>query len=428
MDLHAQNLNSVSPEPPAAPSSKKLKFGCSGCLMVILGLILLAYFVVFQTSIPLKLVAGSIEKNTIIDGRQLEIRGVGGSLSRGLKIKELVVPGEYGDTTIKNLKVKYKKPVRWFTRGQVTITEISTSSAEFVVANDFFEADEETDEESPEEGLEEADSDTSQEDSSTAGEGFFDLQLLKFENTRIRTVDGSVDVNIPLIHLKGLYIDHDEFKIEEFEIDSNVLSAALAEGRSVEIDGDKFVFDQRIEFVVKPDIHEKVIRDIPVTFEFNKDSGQTTTRITAFDGALEQVDFGARTSFIHLKSFSPENYLLLDEFVMPSQFEMTSRQTEDLVKVEAGSFVLGKTTFQFEAQDIDETDDQAAIEAKASAGPYQVTALVRPDKSEKAWPPILVQLNSTPEAPMREILAQLRHDSDYASLSAEDKLSIDKIK
>ena len=124
-----------------------------------------------------------------------------------MKIREIIIPGENGDSTIKDLRFRYKKPLRMFTRGQFILTEVSTSSAEFIVSNDFFESDE-ADPESDDWELEDE-----PETDSMGSEGFFELRLLKLQNTRLRSVDGSIDVNIPLIHMKGLRSEHDNFKI-----------------------------------------------------------------------------------------------------------------------------------------------------------------------------------------------------------------------
>ena len=410
----------------SADSGKKFKFGCSGCLIVILGIILVGYILAFQSSIPVKMIAGSIEKNTVIDGRKLEIDGVGGSLSRGVKIKKLVIPGEHGDSIITGLKFRYKKPVRWFTRGQVTITEISCKSAEFVVANDFFDSESRDEEPSTDEEWEEEYEITS-EDSLVTGDGFFDLKLLRFENARIRTVDRSVDVSIPLIHMKGLRIDRDNFKIDEFNIDSDVLSASLGGPGKAELDGKGVTFDQSLNMTIKPEIHEKVIRDIPLTFQFGMDKGRSATRVSAFGGAFEQADFADGRSRVRLSSLSPNDYLNFEGYIVPDDITMTAVQKGDQVSMEAGSFRIGKTTFTFEAREFEDSAEES-MTGKATAGPYQVTAHVRPDKSDKSWPPMIVELSSQPDAPRKEILAQLYHGTDYDSLNGDQKAAIDKIK
>ena len=416
---HPQDPN---PDPDSNTAEKKGRFGCSGCLVVILGILLITYVLIFQTSIPLKLIAGNIEKNTVIDGRRMEINGVGGSFSRGVRIKKLIIPGEYGDTTITNLKFKYKRPVRWFTRGQVTITEISTNSAEFVVANDFFDSDEE--DEAPEEWEEEHDS--HHEENAASGGGFFQLHLLKFQDTRIRSADGSVNIHIPLIHMEGLHIDHDDFKIEKFEIDSNMLSASLADGRTVEIDGETVSFDQRIDILVKPAIHESVIKEIPLSFDFGKDKGRTTSRITALDGAMEQVDFNGERSLVRFNSLSPLEYLKFDDYLIPNHLNLRVDQEGERIKLDAGNFSIGQTAFNFESREFNESEDEAII-GTGNAGPYDITATINPVKSDKAWPPIEVELSSKPEAPKNEILAQLYHGKTYGELSKDEKAVIDSL-
>jgi len=419
-------MNSDNPQPaetdnPPLETPKK-RGGCAGCMMILLGILLFGYILIFQTPIPLKLIAGNIEKNTVIDGRRLEIKGVGGSLSRGIKIKRLLVPGEHGDTTITDLKFRYKKPTRWFTRGQFIITEISSGSAEFVVANDFFTTKED---ESASDGGEPGH--TSEQEQVFKEDGFFELQLLHFRNTRIRTADNSVDIRIPEIHLKGLRADSEGMSIEDFKIDSDVLDAELGKGRSVTIDGSKVTFDQRIVFAIKPAIHKSVIRDIPVSFEFSKSKGTAASRITAFDGAMEQVDFGDQHSFVRFERLMPSKYMRFDGLVMPGELNLTARQQGEMVTLEAGSFVIGKTTFSYEAREFHEDADEAIV-GTTTAGPLEITASIIPDKSDNAWPPILVELGSKPEAPRNEILAQLYHGKDYASLTEEEKAAVDKLK
>ena len=89
-------------------SGCNIRFGCLGCLGTLFCTVLVGYLIIFHSSIPVKWIAGKIADTAEIDGKKVQIVGVGGSLKKGVTIKQLVIPGKEGDSTITGLAFKYK--------------------------------------------------------------------------------------------------------------------------------------------------------------------------------------------------------------------------------------------------------------------------------------------------------------------------------
>ena len=75
-----------------------------------------------------------------LDNRQsfIDRKGVGGSISKGVTIKEITVFGDEGDSTIEGFKFQFNGLVDSIRNKRVIIEEISTERAEFIVAPSFF--------------------------------------------------------------------------------------------------------------------------------------------------------------------------------------------------------------------------------------------------------------------------------------------------
>ena len=142
---------------------------------------------------------------------------------------------------------------------------------------------------------------------------------------------------------------------------------------------------------------------------------------------MEQFDFDKKSMLIRITSFSPQDYLNFDGYIVPGTINLVSDRKSKHVKIEAGNFSIGQTLFHFEGGEFLDSEDEVLI-GKANSGPYQVTAHLGPNKGDNDWPPFKLKLSSKPEAAKQDILAQLYHGKNYASLTTEEKAAIDKLK
>ncbi|MDF1850938.1 MAG: hypothetical protein P1U85_08905 [Verrucomicrobiales bacterium] len=408
---------------PVDPSTKKK--GCLGCLgitvLVLAILFLVPYLLIFHSPLPVKWLAGEVAENSNLDGSSIDLSGVGGSISKGVTVKEIVVYGAEGDSTVEGFKFHFNGLVDSIWNKRLIIEELSTERAEFVVASSFFEdmTDEEEEEEVSDSG--------SETDTSKDGEDFlFELQELRFANSHFRSPDGELDIEIPLVRLAGLKIDGESFELEEVEVVSDYIKVELSDASPVIIDGREMPFNKKVSGAFLPGIHEAVIAEIKFSVEFATVGGKTSHRILFFDGAIEQAMLADGVSRVQFKNLSVADYLDCEDLVMPQNFTLMAREQDSAVMLEPGEFTLGTTRFETAAQEVDADAPEEAIIGRAKVGDYEIESKVRPEK-DRIWPPISVELTSKPELGPRKLLALVYFQRELSELTEDEKAKVERL-
>jgi hypothetical protein len=405
-----------TPIPPHQSQDQPKKKGCGwGCLAWLVGaplaILLTGYITLFHTSLPLKWLAGTLESDSVT------MTGVSGSISSGFGIEKLTIHGESGDSTIEGITFRYSGLIDSISNDQLVIEEISVESADIIAGADAFESSNEDEESSEPSG---------NSTTSTKGSGIklFELQKLSITNTRYRTADGLIDVDIPAIRLEGLKVEGDNFELAKFEVISDSLDVSLADATPEEIEGQLMPFKRRLYGKVLPKIHPLVISKIDFNIEFAAVAGATKSRVTACGGSYQQTMLPDGSSIVRFTGFNLNKYMDMKSFVSPENLTTTVRETDNVVKLKDGEFFLGKTRFEIRKQEIDSSDPEAVILCQAQVEGLAVVAMLKPDK-ENSWPPLIVELDSKPKKAKPELLAQIYFQSAYESLTPEEKTRID---
>lgn len=392
--------------------------------MIVAILFLVPYLLIFHSPLPVKWVAKEMVESSSVDGSAFDLSGVGGSISKGVTVKEITFYGQEGDSTIEGFKFHFNGLVDSIWKERLIIEELSTERADFVVAPGFFK--EMVDDEEERENR--SDEDTAKTgDSGEGDQGLhFELQELRFANSHFRSPDGELDIQIPLVRLVGLKIVGDEFGLDEFEIDSDHIQVELSDASPETIEGIRVPFTRKITGSVSPGLHPLVESEIDFSFEFAALGGEAGSRILAFGGAMEQTLLPGGVSRVRFDGLSLGDFFHSEDLVLPEDLTFTARQKGNRVAVDAGGFSLGQTRFVTPGQEVDEDDPKAAIVGHAEVGEYKVEALIRPEDGQ-VWPPFVVEIRSSPELQSRELLARLYYQRSLADLTAEEKARVDKL-
>lgn len=419
--------NSTFAEPKPATQSKSSSsrgwfFGCFGCATILIGvpllLILAGYFILFHTSVPFQMVAG---ENFDFNGNPVEINGVSGSISSGFEIEEVVVHGEDQDSRIEGLTLHYNGIWDTVSNERIVIEELSADKAEFHVGNDFFSFVNSGDSEDHSDfDYDDVEFDSDGGDMS----GLFELKELNFKNTTLRSDDGHIDIDIPLIRIAGLKIEGDDFDLQELEIQSNCLNMQLVDATPDSLDGIELPFKRKIIGNVLPQIHASVKSPIDFSVELGAKNGSTVSRLTAFNGEFQSCSLPGGDTVVQFTDFLPERFLDPGSFVVPEQLNMNARISKDgRVAVSEGSFKIGLTEFAIPEQEVDENDPDAKIVSSGTAGNTDVTASMVL-LEDQVWPPFRVHLESEQTMNPKELFANVYYHRPFEELAEDEQQKV----
>ena len=304
--------------------SKNRALGCGlGCMVVFFAVFLGGYLTIFHSSLPVRFITSKIVEVAQAAGVALEIDGVSGSLSKGISIENMVIPGTTGTSTISALTFHHNGITKWG-KGEVVIKELSTESADFVVSEEFFNMADNTNLTA----TSSADMPSNVTVNTTTTDmpfyGVFELRKLKLANTRFRTADGQIDLNIPLIHLSGLKITDKSFELDELEVESDLLELKLVKASPQQVDGQMLDFKKRIEGVVREGAHKSVTAPIVFSVDMTADGWEMTSRTVAFDGAMEQILMPDGQSIVHFRNLTLSDYVETPGRLLPEQMRFTA--------------------------------------------------------------------------------------------------------
>ena len=404
--------------------------GCLGCLgisfLVLAILFLVPYLLIFHSPLPVKWLAGEVAENSNLDGSSIDLSGVGGSISKGVTVKEVVVYGAEGDSTIEGFKFHFNGLVDSIRNKRLIIDELSTERAEFVVGAGFFKDMVDDEEEGEDEEKENEGAESGSESEEGSEDFHFELRELRFSNSHFRSPDGELDIKIPLIRLTGLSIVGDEFGLDEFEIDSDHIQVELSDASPETIEGVRVPFTKKISGSVSPGLHPLVKSEIDFSFEFAALDSEASSRIFVFGGAMEQTLLPDGVSRVRFAGLSLGDFFHSEDLVLPEKLTFKALQKGNRVAIDAGEFFLGQTRFETPQQEVNEDDPDAAIIGHADVGEHKVEALIRPEEGQ-IWPPFVVELSATSDLKPRELLAQVYFQRALEVLTVEEKARIDAL-
>ena len=404
------------PHPEAGPRGCRPGGCILGCFGVGVGIPLIAgiviYILAFHSSVPLKIVAGGVN-----DSSPIELKGVGGSVSSGFTVEEVI----FEESKIKGLTLRYSGLWDAIKNQHFVIEEFSASESEFVVGADWLDHTETRDDDT---GVTSSGGSAAASDESLPFH--FELRKLDIRDTRIRSADGAFDVSIPTIRLAGLSIKNDNFDLAELEVVSDFINLELVAATPVRIDGHYLPFSRMIRGSVLPGIHELVTKEIDFTLELAAVGSQTKGRLIAFGGTYEQVDLpdgGQRTI---LRDFTPADYLNCADLLPPERFNLTihDQPASTIKEIDGGEFYLGKTRFEVPAQTQDEADPASGTVGHAEIGDLKIT--VRYPSNSTSWSP-RAELTSEPEMTSHDLLSRIYFERAYEELDAAQKSRVDDL-
>lgn len=415
--------------PTGGKGGEKSKKGCLfGCLGTAIGvpliLVLVGYFLLMHSSLPLKMVA-----NLLNEDKNITIEGIGGSISKGFTIDSLrASDGSGNESVFEGLTLQWGDIDRMRTKREVVIEKIGLESAHIYVDG----SDSKT----------EAEIDSSEEttaDSSSSGEplNLFEIKEIDVRKVVIESKTGDFKLELDEFLMKGFRIKGDDFDLASLSVASNMLDIRLEDADSVEFDGKSIPFKRRVVGTVKSEMHKDLLRDIEFTIELGAMTGGVVTRVQAFDGKFQIVDLGeGREKSMTITDFTPADYSApesagavknLSVYVLSGEKDpATGKEAQQL---QSGNFTLGTAEFTMAPQQISgKTDDSPSgtrpIIATTQRGGLEITATL----TDKSAPPFFdLALSSEPTRNQREIISLLWFDTPLAELSEAQAAEAEKI-
>lgn len=400
--------------------SRGRKWGCLGCLGVLIAVPLtlmgVGYYVLFHTSVPLKMM---VSEDFDINGKPVELRGLSGSISNGFAIEEIVVHDDLENTVIEGLTFHYSGLWDSIFNNRFVIEELSADRSVFIVSDDFFSGSvtEDNEEEQDDRAAAEA-------TDGIKSEFVFELRELNFRETSFKSADGEIDIKIPLVRLTGLKIDANDASLAELEVVSDFLDLELVDAEPVEIDGQALPFQQKVTGIVYPKIHPLIISEIDFSFEFAAVKGRSATRMSAFNGQMQNISFPDGTTHTQFDHFSLGKFVDPTGYIVPERFSFHSSEVKKIMTVGPGEFFLGKTRFEVKAQEINTSSSDAVLVSQAEINGQKFEATLQPVE-QQVWPPFRIEIKSEQKLNAKQQLSLVYFHSTYNELTPEQKFLID---
>lgn len=249
------SFDSFPPNPMTTQSGEDSgKKGCLlGCLgVVIVGPILvfiIGYIVVLHTSIPLQLVAKALEED-----ENISIEGFGGSISRGFTIDSFHYRDDFGNQShFEGLALKWADINRMLRHGELVIEEISLRRAHlYIDPSDDIEAD----------PIEEDRDDFELGERTDESLKLFAINKVDVRQVVIESSTGDFKLELEAFLMEGLRIEGDDFNLSSLTVDSNLVDLEVEDAETISIAGKVIPFQRRITGVLKPEMHQGLIKPI----------------------------------------------------------------------------------------------------------------------------------------------------------------------
>jgi hypothetical protein len=390
----------------------KKSMGCGGCLLYLLGGILLTialvvgagYYTLMHTAYPLKKVAQVIEQ-TARPESPITIKNISGSFSTGARIKTL----KWENGEVENLCITYDNLLTSIRSKRFIFREISVTKAHISV----FEPDSAS---KTNEFSAQGRSDTPfnwnlfQIDKLSLADIFltnrltgFSIAIPKFEWTGFKWEKGTTEFGT-------IRADTDQFKIET--------GKATLPG-----------FITRLTGTLRPRLHPSILKEFSFDAEIGPLGSNTPCRVTAFDDAFTATVNPDGTGILKIQSLNIASYFK-DLWLQDVNLDVETQKLggDFPLHIKSGSFRLGKTLFTVTPTTIQTKEKPQVpltlLDARAEINGTKIQYnLIVKDASEK----IVHQIKSQPELKPDELVALVLFEKSVADLTAAEKATAKKL-
>lgn len=407
-------MRPATPVPPAKSSRKGCLFGCLGTVIgVPVLVVLVGYYLVMHTSLPLRLVASAMEE----DG-SISIEGIGGSISRGFTVEEFRHTDPSGNQSVlEGLKITWGDINRMRKHRELVIEEISLRRAHLFLDNsEIAEAEE-------------------RGNGSTTGNGeplnLFEIKKVDIRQVVIESTTGDFKLELDEIRMDGLRIERNDFSLAALTVGSNLVDLEVQDASTANIAGETVGFQRAIVGTIKPGIHKSLIKEIDLAVELGARGGEVVYRARALNGSVEVVSLGrGNHETVRVDDYSSADYFA-PEVASPVVDLSLRLRTGDPTPgtgarpglLESGRFTLGTTAFTIAPHTV--TEDTTAPGSKplpligtAKVGDVEITATL--DEPHSPPPLFRVDLSSQPERETQDLVALLWFGKSLAELSPQE--------
>jgi len=441
--------------PPKTSAVKVWLFVLGGLGLLLVSLVVGAYYVLMHTAVPLRMFASMFTSGT--DGENVRIDGISGSISKGFKVKTIQWGKEGMEASeIRDVSIAYNN--FWDLMGgqRVVFKEIRVGKAHLDVTGlEQLALPDISDDSS-------VYSDTnwgggsnmaawtnsfaarrSRRSAARRGLGLFQLDRVSVEDVFLTNRANGFSLSVPAIEWKGFKVMDGKVELGELKIDSDRLKVTTKPAEEVELNGKKVAFQKRLEGTILPRFHPAVRQPIAFTVDVGHTGKSLFWRMKAFEGKLQASQLEDQTGFVRCEDLDLAAYL---NAPVPQHLSMdaffpekhhgeqallntgNAASSKDLVKLSKGSFKLGLMTFEIEPLELDRSDETMktnGLVAIGRSGTNVITYhLIVPDRPWK------VEQRLTAEPPMttEDTLARVFYEKPFAELTDVDQAAVKKMK
>jgi hypothetical protein len=417
---------------PFAPGQTPRKNNCLfGCLGILIGvpvlLVIIGYFVIMHTAVPLRLLA-----NTLNHDKSLKIEGIGGSISKGFTIESIRYTNPAGnESVLEGLALQWGDLMRMNRNQELVIEKIGLRRAHIFVDT----SNKSTTTKSTTTSSSSSGTTVSSSSSSVEKLNLFEIKNVDVREVVVESTTGDFKLELAQILMKGFRIKGNQLDLDALSVGSNFLDLHLEDAQPVTIDGYPVPFTRSIVGELKPEMHKSLTRKIDFTVELGAVVGQMVTRARGFNGAVEAVNLGPLGhETITFKDFTPADFLAPDFSGPVSKLSMVIQTPEKAAEagprpanLESGNFTLGTTLFTMAPQvlnhDTSKPDELAdPIIATSQRDGLEITVTL----NQSQQPPFFqVGLSSKPSREPRDLIALLWFGKPYNDLTADQVATVD---
>jgi hypothetical protein len=387
-------------DPPSTP--KKSCLGCLlnlliGFVLLILALVVCGYIALMHTALPFRALASLIESGGT--NLNLKITGITGSISSGFGIKSMRwTGGEIADT-----RVAYSGFRDLWSRKELILRDIHVGKAHIDITG----------------WTNTAQPASPPASTPAAAPGEFPLKLFQIDRLTLEDVVltnrlTGFSLEMPRLEWTGFKAMKGKVEFGQLKADTDRLKIATKDTPAAE-------FQKVVEGTLLPKLHPVIRRPIDFIAELGYAQSNVTCRVRAFYGKL---NFELRPD--HTASLHCTDLNLADYFDAPLPQNLTvelavvadNKSKTYSMKLLGGSFKLGVSTFEIQAQDTSDTKPVLAVSrADGEEFSYELVASEKPCRFQQ-------QITAKPPVSPQDTLAKVFYGKSFSELTAADQADI----
>lgn len=378
-----------------------LKWLLIGLAVVVLVLFLL-YYVIFHTAWPIRKIV-----DAMIEGTDITVEGIEGSISSGVSIEKIRIPEEDGKkvTEIDNIAFRYK-----FGGDTFTVNDISVGRAHIFV-NNLLKEDPEKDAKGNK---------IAKKDPPPPAEGQQKNVIVKkidIANVTLEDIKTGAQVKIDKIYLDGFEVIDNKVKLGTLTVKSDYCNIEIKP-----VDSSlKLAAEHVIKGLINKEIHDAVIKDITINGNFmTKDKDTFKINLELFDGKIKiRSENPNDIRDFQINSFSPNEYI--SSVFCIRHINVKYNGSDKKYKTDVANYKIGNKLFEMERRIFTDGKENKDLKAVYKDSNAEYTCLMTEKKN--GLPKI--ELSSIPAMEQNDILGMLLFDSKYDKLSDDQKEQID---